>query len=130
MSTKGGSSKQGDDSSTLGRRRGTFIPRKNSVLEGLNKVIKRSLDIRSSSEINLREVQPWLEKVQRKGPYAVKDGKVLHEVAIPENFCGIYCARYSPDGSVIATSFGAGAIQVTNTMKLQLSTIVVVNQDQ
>lgn len=107
MSNKGGSSKLGDV-----RRRDTYAPRKNSVLEGLNKVIKNSLDTTSSTEIDLSDVQPWLEKVHRKGPYAVKDGKVLYEVAVPENFCGIYSARYSPDGSVIATSFGAGSIQV------------------
>lgn len=113
MSGKDSSSRQGDNRSNQGQRKGTYVQRKSSVLEGLNKVIKRSLELReSSSEIDLSEVQPWLEKVQRKGPYAVKDGRVLCEVAIPENFRGIYSARYSSDGSVIATSFGSGAIQV------------------
>lgn len=106
------SSKDGGEITRFTQRRNNYNPRKNTVLEDLNKVIRRSLELKSSSDINLSEVQPWLEKVQRKSPFAVKDGKVLYEIPIPENFYGIYAAKYSPDGSVIATSFGAGAIQV------------------
>lgn len=104
-----------EDESTnnIRQRRGTYRPRDSSLLEDLNRTMKTSsVDLDKSTDVFLNEVRPWLEKVNRKGPFSVKDGKVLYRVAFPDNFYGIYCAKYSPDGSVIATSYGSGAIQV------------------
>lgn len=109
MSKKACPKQTTEDTGSVTIRRGTTGPRKTSALGDLNKALTHR---RSSSDIDLSEVRPWLEKVHKKGPFSVKDGKVLSEVPLPENFCGTYCARYSPDGSVIAMSFGAGAIQV------------------
>lgn len=95
------------------QRRGTYVPRKNSVIENLNKAMMSSMENDDgAADMDMKELQPWLEKVQRKGTFAVRKGKILHEIPVTEAFNGIYNARYSPDGSYIATAFGAGAIQV------------------
>lgn len=106
------SSKEEDEVPAYRHRRRSYFPRKHSVIDELNRVISQRKKSTDSSDEDISEAQPWLKKLHRKGPYAVKDGKFLHRVSIPENFYGMCSAKYSPDGRVIATSFGAGAIQV------------------
>lgn len=111
-SRKDSRSSGGEDFASRKIRKSSFAPRKHSVVDELNRVIRQRLERGSSSEIELTVAHPWLEKLHNKSPYAVKEGNIPHRVLIPENFYGLCCAKYSPDGSVIATSFGAGAIQV------------------
>lgn len=106
------SSRQEDDVSAYGRHRSSYYPRTHSVIDELNRVIRQNKKSADSFDDAINEIQPWLKKLHRKGPFAVKDGKFLHRVPIPENLYGMCSVKYSPDGSVIATSFGAGAIQV------------------
>lgn len=95
------------------QRRGTYVPRKSSVIESLNKALRGSFTEASDvSDTTIKDNQPWLENLQRKNVFTVRKGKILFEIPLTESFNGVYNARYSPDGEIIATSFGAGAIQV------------------
>lgn len=103
------------------QRKGTYVPRKSSIIESLNKALRGSFtELTEASETNMRDNQPWLENLQRKNIFTVRKGKILFEIPLTESFNGIYSARYSPDGEIIATSFGAGAIQV----KMQVQTFL------
>ena len=53
----------------------------------------------------------WFKKTRAVESAKIRT-QITHEVRIPETFNGLYSARFSKDGDVIATTFGSGAIQV------------------
>lgn len=64
----------------------------------------------SVSEMQRR--QSWLQKT-RLSITAVKNRcRVIHEARFPDNFEGLYSARFSKSGDIIAAGFGTGGIQV------------------
>nr|CAD7264683.1 unnamed protein product [Timema shepardi] len=55
--------------------------------------------------------QSWFDQARRISVAPRRRGMLLHEVRFPATFNGLYCARFSPGGDLLATSFGVGAIQ-------------------
>nr|CAD7416564.1 unnamed protein product [Timema cristinae] len=56
--------------------------------------------------------QSWFDQARRISLAPRRRGMLLHEVRFPATFNGLYCARFSPGGDLLATSFGVGAIQI------------------
>lgn len=73
-------------------------------------------DRRITGDETQRRYTWFTEKSTRPDVATRPRGRILREIAFPENFRGLYSARFSPDGAVIATAYGGGAIQVLWTL--------------
>ncbi|XP_015120599.1 uncharacterized protein LOC107043567, partial [Diachasma alloeum] len=54
----------------------------------------------------------WLDRTRRNVASARHRGRICHEVNFPETFNGLYSAKFSSRGDVIAAAFGDGGIQI------------------
>lgn len=77
------------------------------------------IDRRISEEETQRR-HSWLEKRRLSIASTRNSARLLYEVKFPDTFGGLYCAKYSPGGDIIATGFGTGAIQVCFDPKTKL----------
>ncbi|XP_046830935.1 WD repeat-containing protein 38-like isoform X2 [Vespa crabro] len=67
---------------------------------------------RKISQAEMERRYSWLQKA-RMSISSTKDRcRIIHEVRFPDNFNGLYCARFSANGEVIVTCFGNGSIQI------------------
>ncbi|XP_024943479.1 suppressor of mec-8 and unc-52 protein homolog 1 isoform X2 [Cephus cinctus] len=69
---------------------------------------------RRISQAEMQRRHTWLQRTRLSVAMARNRCRITHEVRFPETFNGLYCSRFSPDGEIIATSFGTGCIQVRN----------------
>ncbi|XP_066600648.1 uncharacterized protein [Prorops nasuta] len=74
------------------------------------------------SEMEMQRRQTWLLRTRMSIASQKTRFRVTQEVKFPDNFNGCYCARFSANGEVFATSFGTGAIQVRNGETGELKT--------
>ncbi|XP_057336002.1 uncharacterized protein LOC130674627 [Microplitis mediator] len=79
------------------------------------------IDRRISEEETQRR-HSWLEKTRLSIASTRNNARLMYEVKFPETFGGLYCAKYSPGGDIIATGFGTGAIQIRNGENGELRT--------
>ncbi|CAG5099982.1 Similar to wdr5: WD repeat-containing protein 5 homolog (Dictyostelium discoideum) [Cotesia congregata] len=71
------------------------------------------IDRRISEEESQRRYS-WLQKTRLSIASTRNQARLIHEVKFPDTFGGLYSAKYSPRGDLIATGFGTGAIQIRN----------------
>ncbi|KAF7998170.1 hypothetical protein HCN44_009568 [Aphidius gifuensis] len=69
-------------------------------------------DRRISEDEALRRDE-WLQRARLSFNNRLS-AKILHKVQFSNDFNGLYCAKFSPSGDVIATTFGTGGIQIRN----------------
>nr|KAF7413182.1 hypothetical protein H0235_013033 [Vespula pensylvanica] len=72
------------------------------------------------SQAEMERRYTWLQKA-RMSILSTKDRcRIIHEVRFPDNFNGLYSARFSQNGEVIITCFGTGGIQIRSGETAQL----------
>lgn len=67
---------------------------------------------RRLSEAEIRRRHMWLQKTRLSIASTRNRAKICYQVRFSDTLNGLYCAKYSPNGEIIVTSFGSGAIQV------------------
>ncbi|KAL2718894.1 WD repeat-containing protein 5 [Vespula squamosa] len=84
---------------------------------------KMKMDYLTERRISQAEMErryTWLQKA-RMSISATRDRcRITHEVRFPDNFNGLYSTRFSGNGEVIITCFGAGGIQIRSGETAQL----------
>lgn len=66
---------------------------------------------RRVSEDEVQRRNDWLQKARLSLNNRLC-ARITHQVQFPVEFNGLYCAKFSPAGDVIAATFGTGGIQV------------------
>ncbi|KMR04642.1 wd repeat-containing protein [Lasius niger] len=85
----------------------------NSIKED-RKSEEKQKDANISRDIELQNGNSWLQRT-RQGNSAVKNRcQITHELRFTEKLQGLYSARFSKSGEIIAAGFGSGAIQMRN----------------
>ncbi|CAL1673408.1 unnamed protein product [Lasius platythorax] len=75
---------------------------------------EKQKDANISRDIELQNGNSWLQRT-RQGNSAVKNRcQITHELRFTEKLQGLYSARFSKSGEIIAAGFGSGAIQMRN----------------
>ncbi|XP_012270863.1 uncharacterized protein LOC105694596 [Orussus abietinus] len=69
---------------------------------------------RRVSQAEMQRRHTWLQRTRLSIATTRNRSRIVNEIRFPETFNGLYCARFSPSGDVLATTFGTGAIQVRN----------------
>lgn len=68
---------------------------------------------RRISQEEIKERQDWVEAKRSRSNLSIRDRNYdVRKVSFPDTLYGLYCAKFSADGSAIVTSFGSGCIQV------------------
>ncbi|XP_034936497.1 WD repeat-containing protein wdr-5.3-like isoform X2 [Chelonus insularis] len=69
---------------------------------------------RRVSEAEMQKRHKWLQKTRINSNNEENRAKISYQVRFPDNFNGLHCVKYSPDGGMIVSSFGTGTIQIRN----------------